>query len=87
VAIAAGLLLPRGAWVSQSLLQHRGRRALASLELEIQSVLATPVTRRVSLARVRLFTFILINNFIGLLPFVFTGTRHLVFTGVLRVSL
>ena len=55
--------------------------------MEIKAVLGTPMARSLNLVVVGLFLFILINNLFGLLPFVFTGTRHLVFTGIISLGL
>lgn len=63
------------------------RAALSGLEVEIKAVLGTPMARSLNLVVVGLFLFILINNLFGLLPFVFTGTRHLVFTGIMSLGL
>jgi len=58
-----------------------------SLNKEIKVTLGELIPTSLNLFIIRLFIFVLINNFLGLLPFVFTGTRHLVFTSCMRLSM
>lgn len=62
-------------------------RILTRLEQEISTNLGATPRPGLSHFIVRLFLFIRLNNYLGLSPYTFTRTRHLVFTVVLALTL
>lgn len=85
--MALGLLLvPLGFWVTPA----RGRAAWARvakiLHGEFKLLVGEP-SSGLTLMFVGLFFFLLTNNFLGLFPYVFTGTSHLVVTLTLGLPL
>merc|ERR1711972_8629 len=58
-----------------------------ALNQEVKVTLGQLVPASLNLFVVSLFIFVLVNNLLGLLPFVFTGTRHLVFTSCISLRI
>jgi len=86
LALLAIMFLPSAFWLSNRKAQVIVSRALKSLagEIKINSKLTTRGS--ISLTIVSVFLLIVTNNFLGLLPYVFTATRHLAVTLVLALS-
>lgn len=78
------LLIPLGKWFSPSRGITIVRRVVEKLYYEIK-VLFSSNSKIVAVIFRALFLFIVFNNIIGLLPYVFTATRHLATT--LRIAL
>jgi len=57
------------------------------LHLEFKTLLGTSSLIGSSLIFIRVFIFILINNFIGLFPYIFTASSHIALTLTLRLPL
>jgi len=51
-----------------------------TLHKEFTTLLGQPKTHGISIILISLFAFILINNFIGLFPYIFTSSRHITLT-------
>lgn len=62
-------------------------KILKSLAEELKPVVYNQYRSSVFLVLTRVLVFIFMNNFMGLLPYVFTSTRHLAVTLVLRLPL
>ena len=85
-ALLRPLLIPSGFW----LLSRKPLRLICllyfSLATEIKLNSFKGVPNSVALVLVGLFVFIVCNNFFGLLPYVFTPSRHPALTRVLALS-
>lgn len=81
------LLLPQGYW----LIKNQFRKTLASvataLLAEISAVFGSLIIPGTSIIFLTLFIFIVISNFMGLFPYVFTATRHFSLTLALSLPL
>lgn len=78
------LFLPFIYWVSPSRWTFIWNKINFSLHQEFTSILSTNQKRR-TIIFISLFSLIVFNNFLGLLPYIFTRTSHLVLT--LRLAL
>lgn len=88
VSIYVGLLLlPRLYWLIPSRPQLIWHKILNTLHSEFKTLLGPTGHPGSTLLFVSLFSFILFNNFIGLFPYIFTCTSHLVFTLALALPL
>lgn len=88
VSIYVGLLLlPRLYWLTPSRPQFIWNKILNTLHSEFKTLLGPTGHPGSTLLFVSLFSFILFNNFIGLFPYIFTCTSHLVFTLALALPL
>jgi len=79
--------LPSAFWLVKSQIHTVVIRVLKALTLEIEAILGyntPPGSINILLA---LFFFIICSNFIGLFPYVFTGSRHLRYTVALALPL
>ena len=86
-ALTVIILAPTGFWLIKSQVQRIFVSILKALTLEIEAVLGAN-TPPGSLRILRtLFFFIIFSNFMGLFPYIFTSSRHLVFTVALALPL
>lgn len=81
------LLLPSLFWLIPSRPQFIWNKILNTLHGEFKTLLGPTGHPGSTLLFVSLFSFILFNNFIGLFPYIFTCTSHLVFTLTLALPL
>nr|ACV92135.1 ATP synthase F0 subunit 6 [Caenis pycnacantha] len=81
------LLLPSLYWVIPSRPQMLWGKILNTLHFEFKTLLGPAGHVGSTLLFVSLFSFILFNNFLGLFPYIFTCTSHLVFTLALAMPL
>lgn len=79
------LLLPIIYWFSNSRLIFLFKIILMKIYLEIKIILKIKFNYLNSIFFISLFIFILINNFIGIFPYIFTSSSHIIFS--LRFSL
>lgn len=70
-------LVPVRFWLIPSRLNILWIKIIITLHKEFKVLLNTTAKGR-TLIFIRLFTFILLNNFLGLFPYIFTRTRHLI---------
>lgn len=57
------------------------------LHAEFKALIGTPSTNGVTILLISIFLFILINNFMGLFPYIFTSPRHIALTLALALPL
>ena len=81
------IFLPSLFWVTYRKNTYIIKSGLVSLTKELQSVLNKGIAHSFYLILLTLLAFIFTNNFLGLLPYVFTSTRHLSVTLSLRLAL
>jgi len=88
---AAGLIvrlrLPQSYWLVNSQFRKRALNIIYSLKKELGAVLGVRELPGTSFMFINIFLFILFSNLIGLLPYIFTRTRHLSVTLVLALPL
>jgi len=80
------LAIPSSFWSTRSTLLISLNSLLTALAREINLVNRRRTRNTISVVFAALFLFILLNNFLGLLPYVFTASRHPAFTFVLAIS-
>nr|AAS00872.1 ATP synthase F0 subunit 6 [Hutchinsoniella macracantha] len=78
--ILGGLFLPLLFWVSPSRVGFLLNYLFKFLTLEFSVLLGLQGSGVLIISFISLFVFILGSNLLGLLPFIFTGSSHLVFT-------
>ena len=66
---------------------HMIRSITGTLANEVKLVNLSKVGRSAALILCSLFTLVVVNNFLGLMPYVFTATRHISYTLPLRLGL
>ena len=87
VLIALLFLPPIGFWLIKSRGLLGFNIAIKFIYNEFIETLKPLITPGVGLVLINLLVFILFNNFIGLMPYLFTSTSHLVFTLTLALPL
>nr|YP_010464214.1 ATP synthase F0 subunit 6 [Strongylium kulzeri]UUL71591.1 ATP synthase F0 subunit 6 [Strongylium kulzeri] len=80
------LLIPPMFWLIPSRMNFMWNMIIKSLHKEFKTLLG-PKIKGSSLVFISLFTLILYNNFMGLFPYVFTSTSHMVMTLSLALPL
>lgn len=81
------LLIPISFWFIPSRYQIIWNNVLITLHKEFKNLLGPSGHNGSTFIFISLFSLILFNNFIGLFPYIFTGTSHLVFTLTLALPL
>jgi len=84
-ALLAPLLMPGLYWITLSQLRTIFRSAAHLVSLEFKAILNPSSVPGILLIPIRLFLLITFNNALGLLPYVFTASRHLTFTTALAL--
>nr|AXS65323.1 ATP synthase F0 subunit 6 [Bostrichoidea sp. 8 KM-2017] len=79
------IMIPQSFWMIPSRLSQLWMTVINKLHLEFKTLIAKSGGE--TLIFVSLFSFILINNFIGLFPYIFTSSSHLTFTLTLALPL
>merc|ERR1711974_129832 len=82
-----GILIPGSMWLGRSRLSASLMGLSRTLAGEVSLVNASTTGRGVALVLCAGFTGLLINNFLGLLPYVFTASRHFSITLPLSIFL
>lgn len=80
------LILPSIFWLIPSRLNFIWIKIILTLHKEFKNLLGTKIKGR-RLIFISLFSFIVFNNFLGLFPYIFTRTRHIVLTLTLALPL
>lgn len=80
------LFVPSIFWLIPSRINLLWIKIITTLHLEFKTLLGREV-KGSTLVFVRLFSIILFNNFLGLFPYIFTRTRHIVLTLSLALPL
>nr|UPL65757.1 ATPase subunit 6 [Physomerus sp.] len=80
------LMLPMTFWVMPNRLSIMINKLITKLNEEFKMLLG-PNSKGITLMMISLFMFIMINNIMGLLPYIFTSSSHLVFTMTLALPL
>jgi len=86
-AIRVLFLLPQRFWLVKNQFRLRVRAAIKGLINELVAVFGGLVVPGTAMIFLSFFFFIIFSNFIGLFPYVFTASRHLVFTLSLSLPL
>nr|UOU85361.1 ATP synthase F0 subunit 6 [Nephrotoma flavescens] len=81
------LMIPPMFWFIPSRYHIIWNNILLTLHKEFKTLLGTPGHKGSTFIFISLFSLILFNNFIGLFPYVFTSSSHLVFTLSLALPL
>jgi len=84
--LTIGFLVP-AFWFSGSLLFKPLTRLVAYVNREISSIFDKAAYSGLRLLPIRFFLMILLNNFFGLMPYVFTSSSHLTFAVALALPL
>lgn len=81
------LIIPSIYWFIPSRYHIIWNNILLTLHKEFKTLLGNPNQKGTTLIFISLFSIILFNNFIGLFPYIFTSTSHLVLTLALALPL
>nr|YP_009687559.1 ATP synthase F0 subunit 6 [Limonia phragmitidis]QDX14941.1 ATP synthase F0 subunit 6 [Limonia phragmitidis] len=81
------LMIPTSYWLMPSRYHIIWNNILLTLHKEFKTLLGTAGHNGSTFIFISLFSLIMYNNFIGLFPYVFTSTSHLVFTLALAMPL
>lgn len=81
------LLLPQGYWLIKNQFRKRLTNILAALTAEMSAVFGPLIIPGTSIIFLSLFIFIVISNFMGLFPYIFTATSHFSLTLALSLPL
>nr|YP_003204892.1 ATP synthase F0 subunit 6 [Mordella atrata]ACO92581.1 ATP synthase F0 subunit 6 [Mordella atrata] len=80
------ILIPYSFWFIPNRMMMLWNKILFTLHKEFKNLL-TPSMKGSSLIFISLFSFILFNNFLGLFPYIFTSSSHMVMTLALALPL
>nr|YP_002735022.1 ATP synthase F0 subunit 6 [Macroscytus gibbulus]ABZ02038.1 ATP synthase F0 subunit 6 [Macroscytus gibbulus] len=80
------MLLPLPYWVSTNRYHYMMNKIMNTLHNEF-NMLMSYKTKGMTLLMVSLFMFILMNNMMGLMPYIFTSSSHLTFTMTMALPL
>nr|ALO77008.1 ATP synthase F0 subunit 6 [Mordellidae sp. GENSP02] len=80
------VLIPYTFWLIPNRTSMLWNKILLTLHKEFKNLL-TPTMKGSSLIFISLFSFILFNNFLGLFPYIFTSSSHMVMTLTLALPL
>nr|WHN78736.1 ATP synthase F0 subunit 6 [Panzeria anthophila] len=81
------IMIPSMYWLMPSRLQIFWNNILMTLHKEFKTLLGPMSSNGSTLLFISLFSMILFNNFMGLFPYIFTSTSHLVLTITLSLPL
>nr|YP_009229169.1 ATP synthase F0 subunit 6 [Anoplophora chinensis]ALS54021.1 ATP synthase F0 subunit 6 [Anoplophora chinensis]UNB14370.1 ATP synthase F0 subunit 6 [Anoplophora chinensis] len=81
------LIIPLSFWLIPSRLHMIWLKIIITLHKEFKILIGYNKTQGSTLIFISLFSFILFNNFLGLFPYIFTSTSHMVLTLTLALPL
>jgi F0F1-type ATP synthase, subunit a len=81
------LIIPLSFWLIPSRLHIIWLKIIITLHKEFKILIGFQKTQGRTLIFISLFSFILFNNFLGLFPYIFTRTRHIILTLTLALPL
>nr|YP_010994961.1 ATP synthase F0 subunit 6 [Cletus schmidti]WOZ13969.1 ATP synthase F0 subunit 6 [Cletus schmidti] len=84
--ISCFMLIPLSYWMLPNRLNSLFNKIILKLNEEFKMLMG-PNSKGMTLIMISLFMFILINNIMGLLPYIFTSSSHLVFTLTMALPL
>jgi len=79
------LIIPPIFWIIPSRINILWTKIILTLHKEFKILLGNKISQGRTLIFISLFSFILYNNFLGLFPYIFTRSRHIIIT--LRLAL
>nr|UFR82855.1 ATP synthase F0 subunit 6 [Goliathus goliatus]UFR82894.1 ATP synthase F0 subunit 6 [Mecynorhina torquata ugandensis] len=74
------LFVPSGFWLIPSRYNFIWSKIIITLHFEFKNLINNNSTKGSTLIFISLFTMIVFNNFLGLFPYIFTSTSHLILT-------
>nr|AXS65984.1 ATP synthase F0 subunit 6 [Curculionoidea sp. 6 KM-2017]AXS65994.1 ATP synthase F0 subunit 6 [Curculionoidea sp. 5 KM-2017] len=80
-------IMPSMYWLIPSRYQLFWIKVLLIIHLEFKTLIKSKIYKGSTLMFTSLFMFILLNNFMGLFPYIFTSSSHLIFTLTLSLPL
>ena len=86
-AALALFLIPSTFWIRTPILPLTVKNLITYINNEFKALLGAYSAPGLSLLPLSLLLFIIVNNFMGLFPFIFTASRHLTFTVTLALPL
>nr|YP_010411486.1 ATP synthase F0 subunit 6 [Callirhopalus sedakowii]URN73817.1 ATP synthase F0 subunit 6 [Callirhopalus sedakowii] len=81
------LIIPPMFWMTPSRINMMWIKLMMILHMEFKNIIKTNKFKGSTLIFISLFTLILFNNFLGLFPYIFTCTSHMVLTLTLSLPL
>nr|YP_002242157.1 ATP synthase F0 subunit 6 [Damon diadema]ACI02271.1 ATP synthase F0 subunit 6 [Damon diadema] len=72
------ILIPLQFWLTNSTMSKLPNLVFQKLHQEMKTLSSTSFSKGTTMILISIFSFILFNNLMGLLPFIFTATSHLV---------
>lgn len=81
------LIIPSIFWLIPSRWNYLWIIIVSTIHNEFKILIKNPINKGRTLIFTRLFIFIIVNNFIGLFPYIFTRSSHITFTLTLRLPL
>nr|UJI65691.1 ATP synthase F0 subunit 6 [Dipseliopoda setosa] len=86
-ALIGMLILPMSFWLLPSRMIFFWNKIFSLLNKEIKILLKSNLFKGYSIMMISLFLFIFFNNFMGLFPYIFTSSSHIIFSFSLSFSL
>nr|YP_010230552.1 ATP synthase F0 subunit 6 [Euwallacea fornicatus]QSV10216.1 ATP synthase F0 subunit 6 [Euwallacea fornicatus] len=81
------LLMPSMFWLIPSRWNFLWIKLIMTMHKEFKILIKSPANKGSTLMFTSLFMFIMLNNFLGLFPYIFTSSSHMVFTLALSLPL
>nr|AOY39985.1 ATP synthase F0 subunit 6 [Scolytinae sp. BMNH 1040174] len=81
------LLMPSTFWLIPSRWNFLWITLITTMHNEFKILIKAPINKGSTLMFTSLFTFIMVNNFMGLFPYIFTSSSHMTFTLALSLPM